>query len=363
MNKLERWVYNKMAGTMRAAVKVKGEYNGTEIKAMPIPKLGPRDVLIKVRMASICGSDVHIYKWDSWASSTIVLPRIYGHEYSGYIVALGEDVKGYEIDDYVSGEGHIGCGRCYNCRTGNTHICSNLISIGVDKDGAFAEYIAIPMDNVWKNDPSLPPDICSIQDPLGNAVHTVFATDIPGRRVVIMGIGPIGAMAVAICKHIGAEKIFAVDYKNEYRLKMARDLGATVVLDAATDDIVDHIIDSTDGMGVDVVLEMSGASSALKNALRVLRPGGTLAVLGLYKEKVNIDMNNDIVLKSVTVKGIFGRRMFDTWYRMNGLLKNPSFLRDIKSIITHRFGFEEFHEAMETAVGGNSGKVVIDMED
>ena len=352
-----------MAGTMFAAVKVRGEMNGTEIKEVPIPKLGPRDVLIKVKVASICGSDIHIFRWDPWAAQTIKLPRIYGHEYSGYIAAVGENVKGFEIGDYVSGEGHIGCGHCYNCRTGNAHICSNLISVGVDRDGAFAEYVAIPVENVWRNNPELPPEITSVQDPLGNAVHTVFSTDVIGKSVAIMGIGPIGAMAVAICRHIGAKKIYAVDYKNEYRMQMARDLGADLVYDAARDDVVSRILDDTGGEGVDVVLEMSGAPSALKNGFRVLRRGGTMAILGLYNRPVDIDINNDVVLRYVTVKGIYGRKMYDTWYRMNGLLADKGFRSKIERIITHRFPFSKFFEAMNTSISGQSGKVIMYIEE
>ena len=351
-----------MTDKMEALVKVRAESAGSEFQRVPVPDYGKDEVLIKVKVASICGTDVHIYKWNDWARTAFKVPRIYGHEYAGEVLAVGENVKGIKIGDFVSGEGHIACGTCFNCRTGKKHICYHLKCVGIDVSGAFAEYIVIPQENVWKNNPELPAELCSVQDPLGNAVHTVNSVDVRGKSVAIFGIGPIGAMTVSICRHSGAGKIFAIDYNNPQRCAMAKKLRADIIIDSAEVDPVKTILDATDNEGVDIVFEMSGAELALNNAFRILKPGGELSILGIYNKPVSLDINNSIVLKYITVRGIFGRIMFDTWYRMNELLKLTSFREDILSIITHKFRFSEFFDAMNVAASANAGRVVMKME-
>ncbi len=343
---------------MQAVVKARGEPNGTEIRTVEVPPLGHNDVLIKIKVASICGTDVHIYNWDSWSANRIKPPVIYGHEFAGEIVEVGAGVKNARVGDYVSGECHIACGYCYNCRTGLAHVCKNTKIFGVDVNGIFAEYAMIPASNVWHNDPELPPEICSIQDPLGNAIHTIFSTDVVGRDVAILGVGPIGAMAVSICKNIGASQVFAVGRRNTYRTDLAKKVGADYIY-LAQDDVKGDILDKTDGKGADVVLEMSGNTKAVVQGLELLRPGGTISLLGVYAEPLTLDLSDLVIFKYATIKGINGRLMFDTWYRMKGLFKNERIVNDMKTIITHRFKLSEFEEAMQTMRSGNSGKVVL----
>ncbi len=347
---------------MQAVLKVRGELNGTEIHTVDVPEPGVNDVLIKIKAASICGTDVHIYNWDNWAANRIKPPLIYGHEFAGEVIKVGAGVKNAKVGDYVSGECHIADWYCFNCRTGLAHICKNTKIFGVDIDGIFAEYAVIPATNVWHNDPDLPPEVCSLQDPLGNAIHTIFSTDVVGRDVAILGVGPIGAMAVSTCKNIGAAQVFAVGRRNTYRTDLAKKVGADYVY-MVKDDVVGNIMEKTDGKGVDVVLEMSGNVNAVVQGLEILRPGGTISLLGVYAEPLTVDLSKLVIFKYATIKGINGRLMFDTWYRMKGLLKNERIRNDMKTIITHRFKFNEFEEAMQTMRSGNSGKVVMFMED
>ncbi|MBU4484447.1 L-threonine 3-dehydrogenase [bacterium] len=347
-----------MTNKMKAVVKVRPEKNGSEIMEVDIPKPGPNDVLIKNQVASICGTDVHIFNWDAWAQGRIKPPLLYGHEFAGKVVEVGGNVDFVKAGDYVSGECHIACGHCLQCRTGLAHVCRNTKIFGVDVPGIFAEYACIPAMNVWHNDPDASPEMCSIQDPLGNAVHSIFATDVVAKDVVIMGVGPIGAMCISICKHIGAAQVFAVGRRNEYRLKMAEDLGADRVFKAA-DDVQKEVLEMTGGKGADVVLEMSGNVRAIDQGLDLLRTGGEIILLGVYADTMTLDVSKKIVFKYATMKGINGRRMFEDWYRMKGLLKNPGIREDMKKIITHHFKFDEFFEAMETMRAGNSGKVVL----
>lgn len=349
-----------MAGKMKAVVKVKPEQNGTELMMVDIPRPGPNDVLIKVNMCSICGTDVHIFNWDAWAAGRIKTPLLYGHEFAGNVVEVGNNVSFVKVGDYVSGECHIACGHCLQCRTGLAHVCRNTKIFGVDVPGIFAEYACIPAMNVWHNDREAPPELCSIQDPFGNAVHSIFSTDVVGRDVAVLGVGPIGAMCVSICKHIGAANVFAVGRRNEYRIELARKVGADYVY-RASDDVLKDVLDKTGGKGADVVLEMSGNSNAIGSGLDLLRTGGELILLGVYADPVTLDFSKKVVFKYATIKGINGRRMFDDWYRMKGLLKNPGIRRDLEKIITHRFKFDEFHRAMETMRSGNSGKVVLEL--
>lgn len=349
-----------MANRMKAVVKVKPELGGTEIMMVDVPAPGPNDVLIKVRVASICGTDVHIFNWDAWAAGRIKTPLVYGHEFAGDVVEVGNNVDYVKVGDYVSGECHIACGHCLQCRTGLAHVCRNTKIFGVDVPGIFAEYACIPAANAWHNDPASPPELCSIQDPLGNAIHSIFSTDCVGRDVVVLGVGPIGAMCVSICKHIGAAQVFAVGRKNEYRLELARKVGADHVY-RSSDDVRANVLEKTGGKGADVVLEMSGNSRAVGQGLDLLRTGGALILLGVYAEPATIDLSKQVVFKYATIKGINGRLMFDDWYRMKGLLRNPGIRKDLETIITHRFPFGEFQKAMETMRSGDSGKVVLEL--
>lgn len=347
---------------MQAVVKVRGELNGTEIQTVPIPKPGSDDVLIKIKAASICGTDVHIYNWDAWAAGRIKPPLIYGHEFAGEILEVGANVKNAKVSDYVSGECHIADWHCFNCRNGLAHICQNTKIFGVDVPGIFGEFAVIPASNVWHNDPELPPEVCSLQDPLGNAIHTIFSADVIGRDVAVLGVGPIGAMAVSICKNIGASQVFAVGRKNEYRTNLAKKVGADYTY-LVKDDVKGDIMDKTDGKGVDVVLEMSGNTNAVVQGLELLRPGGTISLLGVYADPLTVDLSKLVVFKYATIKGINGRLMWDTWYRMKGLLKNERIVNDMKTIITHKFKFNDFMEAMQTMRSGNSGKVALMLKD
>lgn len=350
-----------MTKTMKSVVKVRPEENGTEIQEVPIPEIGDDDVLVKVKYASICGTDVHIYNWDSWAASRIKTPLLYGHELAGVVEEVGKNVTNVKKGDYVSGECHIYCNKCHQCKIGNQHICENMEIFGVDSQGIFAEYAKIHALNIWKNDPALPEDICSIQDPLGNAAHTVFAADCVDKDVLVTGVGPIGAMAVAILKEIGAKNIFAVGGRNEYRIELAKKMGADYTFKAA-DDVTGKIMEITNNKGVDVVLEMSGNTKAVQQGFEAMRAGATMCILGVFKEPINLDLNKDVVFKYSTIKGINGRLIFDTWEKVASLLKSKEFLEKMQTLVTHRFKFEQFHEAMELARSGNSGKVVLEFE-
>lgn len=345
---------------MKAVVKARAEENGTEIRMVDVPRPGPNDVLIKVKVASICGTDVHIFNWDAWSQNRIKPPIIYGHEFAGNVVEVGSNVDYVKTGDYVSGECHIACGHCLQCQTGLAHVCRNTKIFGVDVPGIFAEYASIPAANVWQNDPESPPELCSIQDPLGNAIHSVFSTDVAGKDVVVLGVGPIGAMCVSICKHIGAAQVFAVGRKNEYRIELAKKVGADFAYKAG-DDVGTDILARTGGKGADVVLEMSGNSRAVGQGLDLLRTGGELILLGVYADPVTLDFSKQVVFKYATIKGINGRRMYADWHRMRGLLKNKGIRKDLEVIITHRFKFDAFHKAMETMRSGNSGKVVLEL--
>jgi threonine 3-dehydrogenase len=344
---------------MEAVVKYEGTEGGTEFREVNVPPVKSHDVLIKIKTASICGTDVHIWNWDNWAAKRIKPPLIYGHEFAGEVVEVGRGVKSVSVGDYVSGECHIADNTCYNCRNGLAHICENVKIFGVDTDGIFAEYASIPEYNVWKNDPDLPPEHATIQDPLGNAVHTVFKADVPGNNVAIIGCGPIGLMAISLCKALSAAQVFAIGRKNEYRMNLARELGADKVF-KADDDVEAEIKKATDGRGVDTVLEMSGNSKAVASGLKLLRTGGNIQLLGVYADDANFDLSNDIVFKYTNMQGINGRLMYETWYRMKGLMKAGNL--NLDPIITHKFKFKEFMKAMDTMRSGNSGKVIMYME-
>lgn len=326
------------------------------MREVDVPTPGPGEVLVKVRAASICGTDVHIYDWNEWAAGRLRPPIVFGHEFAGDVVALGSGAEGGEIDlgDYVSAETHIVCGRCYQCRTGQGHICRDCSIIGVDRAGAFAEYVALPATNAWPNPPGLDPAIASVQEPFGNAVDTVFAGEVAGRSFVVFGCGPIGLMAVAILRASGAALIVAVDL-SDYRLNLAGQLGADSTLNPRAVDVLDGVLSLTGGDGVDGVLEMSGAAVALDQAVKLTMNGGRITALGLPAGPIQFDVPG-FVFKGLTLQGITGRRLYGTWYTTRALLGSGRV--DIRPVITHRFTFAQFEEAFDLAETGQCGKIV-----
>lgn len=332
---------------------------GLQTIQAPIPVPGPRDVLIKVRATSICGTDVHIYKWDRWSQGRIKPPLIVGHEFTGEIIAVGEQVRLDEpgVGDFVSAESHIVCGVCQQCRLGYGHVCPNTRIIGVDINGCYAEYVVIPVENAWKNPAEMPVPVASLQENFGNAVHTVSATDVRGKTVLVTGCGPAGLMSIPVARAFGAETIVATDL-SAYRLDLARKVGADLAINPAKEDLAQRAQDAVRGKGFDVLLEMSGAPQALVQGLRLLKPGAAAALLGLAPATLNdFDMNNLIIMKGVTVHGIAGRRLWETWYQMRALIASGAV--DLRPIITHEFPLSRWHEAIETMASGNSGKIVM----
>jgi len=348
-----------MTDMMKAAVKVRATPGATQVKKVPRPKIAPTEALVRVKIASICGTDLHIFDWDEWSQHRIHPPLIQGHEMAGEVERIGDEVTSVAKGDYVSFEGHIACGHCYECRTGQAHVCRNLRIMGIDRDGAFAEYVSVPAANLVKNDPSLPLEVATIQDPLGNAVQVVMNANVPGKSIAIFGLGPIGLMAAAVTKALSASQVIAVEYRNEMRKDLAKRLGADVVLesDATT---VDRILELTNREGVNEVLEFSGAPSALQQALKVVRPGGGVHLLGLYSSPVSLDLSDDVIMRGVTLYGITGRRMFRTWYEMGGILRSGNV--DLKPLVTHRFPLDAYEKALEVVRSRQCGKVVFEME-
>lgn len=340
---------------MRAAVKTKPAFGCIEVKRVDIPQIAPDEALVKIRIASICGTDMHIYEWDAWSQKRIKTPLIQGHEWAAEVVEVGSACTWAKKGDYVSGEGHIACGSCYQCRTGNAHVCRNVTILGIDRPGSFAEYMAVPEKNLIRNDPDLPLEYATIQDPFGNAVYTTFNGDVVAKDVAIFGLGPIGLMAVALCRHIGAKRIFAVGHKNEYRIQLAKKLGADRVIKSSDDDPVEAIRDGTDGQGVDAALEMSGSEEALKQAIQALKPAGHIQLLGIFAKPITVDING-IITKGASMHGIHGRRMFEDWYRMQGLFRSGI---DLMPVVTHKFPLDDIAEAMELMRSGDCGKVVL----
>ncbi len=339
---------------MRAIVKVKGAPNGTKIRTVPVPKIAHDEVLIRVDLAGICGTDLHIYEWDNWSAGRIKPPLVYGHEFAGTVEKAGASAKGFAKGDFVSGEGHIVCWRCNACRTGNAHVCQNLRVLGVDLDGIFAEYVKLPASNVILNDRKIPLKVAAVQDPLGNAVHTAFSGHPSGHTVAVLGCGPIGLMAIAVARAAGARLIVAVE-KSPYRLALARAVGAThAYADGAK--ALEEVGAMTGGAGADDVYEMSGHPLLLDLALKIVKPAGGVHILGIYHDTAPVDMNA-VVFKGLNVRGIHGRRMFDTWSRMQGLLASGRL--NIDPVFTHEFPFERFDEAMATMASGNCGKVTL----
>jgi threonine 3-dehydrogenase len=344
-----------MPNTMLAVVKPQAQ-PGIEIRDVAIPQIGPTDVLVKVRVASICGTDLHIYNWDRWAQGRIRPPLIPGHEFCGEVVAYGNEVTSVKEGDFVSAEMHVACGKCLQCRTGEAHICQFVKIIGVDADGAFAEYVRIPESNIWKLDPAIPVEYASILDPLGNAVHTVLAGEIAAKTVAITGAGPIGLFAIAVARAVGAARVLVIEV-NEHRRKIARQMKADFVLDPTKDDVRSIVKEQTQGLGVDVVLEMAGHPDAIRTAFDIVRRGGRISLLGLTSKPVSLNFSEDIIFKGITVQGINGRRMYQTWYQMTALLKAGKL--DLHPVITDRMSITDFSKSMDRLTTGEASKILL----
>ncbi|MDQ3031324.1 MAG: L-threonine 3-dehydrogenase [Myxococcota bacterium] len=339
---------------MRALIKARRE-PGIWMGEADVPEVGPNDVKIRIKKTAICGTDIHIYNWDEWAQKTVPVPMHVGHEYVGEIVELGSHVLGFAVGDRVSGEGHITCGYCRNCRAGRRHLCRNTVGVGVNRAGAFAEYLVIPAVNAFKLPADIPDDIASFLDPLGNAAHTALSFDLVGEDVLITGAGPIGCMAVAIAKHVGARHVVISDV-NEYRLDLARKMGATRAVDVRKQTLADTMRELGMTEGFDVALEMSGNGQAFRDLLSVMNHGGRVAILGIPPGETAIDWSQ-VIFKGLVMKGIYGREMFETWYKMVSMLQSGL---DITPVLTHRYAVDDYQEAFEVMRSGQSGKIVLD---
>ena len=328
---------------------------GLEMMDVPMPEVGPMDVLIKIKKTSICGTDVHIWKWDAWAQRTIPVPMHVGHEFCGVVESVGSGVTDIVPGELVSGEGHIVCGRCRNCLAGRRHLCPETLGVGVNRPGAFAEYLSIPYRNVYKVDPSIPEDVISCFDPLGNAVHTALSWDLVAEDVLITGAGPIGCMAAAVCRFAGARHVVVTDV-NPWRLELAKKLGATRTVNVAEESLGDAMKSLGMKEGFDVALEMSGHPSGLTDILNHTSNGAKVSLLGIFPDKVAIDWDK-VIFKGLVLKGIYGREMFETWYKMSSMIRAGL---DISPVITHRFPVADFKKGFETMMSGQSGKVVLD---
>jgi len=338
---------------MKALVKSKAE-RGIWLEDIDVPKPGHNDVLIKIARTAICGTDIHIYQWDDWASKTIPVPLAVGHEFSGEVVECGSEVKGFDIGDRVSAEGHITCGVCRNCRAGRRHLCINTVGVGVDRPGAFAEYLCVPAFNVFKLPDVITDDMAAILDPLGNATHTALSFDLVGEDVLITGAGPIGIMAVAIARYAGARHIVITDV-NDYRLALAKKMGASVALNVSNGSLDDTMAELGMEEGFDIGMEMSGNPSAFRDMLRTIHHGGRVALLGIPPGETAINWN-DVIFKGLILKGIYGREMFETWYKMASMLQAGL---DISPIITHHFDVADYEQAFQLMESGQSGKVIL----
>ena len=330
---------------------------GLELKNVPVPVIGINDVLIRVHKTGICGTDLHIEGWDAWAARTIKPPLVVGHEFVGDIVEVGANVADFAPGDLVSGEGHVVCGRCRHCLAGRRHLCANAIGLGVGRDGAFAEYVALPMTNVWHHWPGVDEEVAAIFDPFGNAVHTALAFQVLGEDVLISGAGPIGLMATAVARHAGARHV-VVSEPNAFRRQLALQMGASQVVDPRERALSDAFAELNMVEGFDVAMEMSGNPTALRDAIGAMAHGGGVAILGIPTEEISLDVNA-IVFKMLTLRGIYGREMYETWYKMTVMLQSGL---DIKPAISHRFSFREFKAAFAAARSGDSGKVIMDWQ-
>ncbi|MGQ9642506.1 MAG: L-threonine 3-dehydrogenase [Ignavibacterium sp.] len=339
---------------MKALVKKYAE-PGIWMDEVPVPEYGPNDVLIKIHKTSICGTDIHIYNWDEWAQKTIPVPMVVGHEYVGTVEAFGENVRDVQIGELVSGEGHLVCGQCRHCRAGRGHLCPNTKGVGVNRPGCFAEYLVIPVTNIWHCDPKIPKDVLAIFDPLGNAVHTALSYDLLGEDVLITGAGPIGIMAAAIAKHSGARNVVITDL-NPYRLELAKKVGVTRVVDVSKEKLSDVIYELGMVGGFDVGLEMSGSPKAFNDMIDAMYTGGKIALLGILPSNAAIDWTK-VIFKGITIRGIYGRMMFETWYKMQAMIQSGL---DVTPVITHKFKIDDYKEGFEIMRSGNSGKVILD---
>ena len=338
---------------MKALGKLKRE-PGVWLYDAPMPEIGPNDVLIKIKKTAICGTDLHIYKWDEWAQKTIPVPMTIGHEFMGEIAELGSEVKGFKIGDRVSGEGHITCGHCRNCRAGRRHLCRNTVGIGVHRTGCFAQYLSLPAVNTFLLPNKISDEIASFLDPLGNAVHTALSFPMAGEDVLITGAGPIGLMCIAISKHVGARYVVITDV-NPYRLELAKKMGASMVVDATKTSLKDVMKELGMREGFDIGLEVSGNPKAFNDMLDVMNHGGKVAMLGIPPHEVAIDWNQ-VIFKGLTIKGIYGREMFETWYQMANLLEAGL---DVRPVLTHQFNADDFQKAFDALQSGQSSKVIL----
>lgn len=344
-----------MPELMRAVLKAEAA-PGAVLAQVPIPHPGADDILVRVRAASMCGTDLHIYNWDPWAQSRFHPPMVFGHECCGEVVEAGRNVTNVKSGDFISLESHITCEHCLQCRTGQAHVCANVQILGVDRPGIYAEYVALPARVAWKNPADMPIEVASIQEPFGNAVHTVFACDIPTKRVAVIGCGPIGLWAISIAKAAGAAAVYAVDI-NPVRLHLAQEMGATLTINSREADPVETVRQVTNGEGVDVILEMSGNARAIAQGFQMLRYGGEAALLGLPPRPVELDLNNAIIFKGARVHGISGRRIWDTWYRTQGLILSGAV--DPTRVITHKLDLADFDHAFALMNKGEAAKVVL----
>ena len=341
---------------MKVLAKLKAE-PGIWLDECPKPEMGHNDVLIKIKKTAICGTDMHIYNWDAWSQETIPVPMVVGHEYVGVIEALGQEVKGYNVGDRVSGEGHITCGHCRNCRAGKRHLCRNTYGVGVNRQGAFAEYLVIPAENAFKIPDDISDDMAAIFDPFGNATHTALSFDLVGEDVLITGAGPIGVMAVAICRHVGARNIVVTDI-NDYRLHLAQQMGATRTVNVSKEKLSDIMKELGMVEGFDVGLEMSGVGTAFSGMLESMNHGGNVAILGIPSADTKVDWNQ-IIFKGLHLKGIYGREMYETWYKMVAMLQSGL---NLTPIVTHHFDVDDFQKGFDIMGSGQSGKVILNWQ-
>jgi len=346
----------KVTRDMMWAIEKSKPEPGMRIIQAPVPAMGVRDVRIRVTAFAICGTDLHIYEWDPWAESRIRPPLIPGHEFTGVVDSVGAEVTSVKPGDRVTAETHIYCGLCYACRRGLAHLCQRVSILGVDRQGAFADYVVLPEQNVWKLHPSIPEEIAAIHDPLGNAVHTALAGPVAGLTFAVFGCGPIGCFSVGVLKAAGASWVAAID-KNPLRLELAERMGADLVVNVTKDDAVKRVRESTDGRGVDGMLEMSGHPDAFRAGFELLANGGRVSLLGIPSRPLEIDVAKEIIFRGAVVQGINGRLIFDTWYRMEALLLGGGL--DVKPVITHVLGWSEFEEAVELQRSGKAGKIVL----
>jgi threonine 3-dehydrogenase len=329
---------------------------GLQVEEVAVPAIGPTDVLVRVKTASICGTDLHIYGWDRWSQGRIKPPVTLGHEFCGVVERVGEEVTALKPGDFVSAEMHLNCGHCHQCRVGESHICQNVKIVGIDLDGAFAEFVKIPATNIWKLDPAIPEPYGAILDPLGNAVHTVLAGPVAGQTVLVTGCGPIGLMSIAVAKACGSSTVFATE-TNDHRRQTAKEMGADFVLNPAAEDPVKRIKDATGGTGVDVLLEMSGNPKAIQQGFKALRAGGRASLLGIPTENVPLDLVEDVIFKGATVQGIYGRRMYETWVQMTALLKAGRV--NLEPLFGERVELENFESAFTKLQNGMAGKILM----